>query len=263
MISRTMRDGRLLFLFLTVATVACSGNAAPPPPVGGNKPIDPQTVGGIAGRVSFQGTPPAPVALRMQTDKSCVAGDSPNPVDNALLISGSGGVQNTFVYVKAGLDPEYALAVPAEPALLDQKGCIYTPRVVGVMAGQTLEVINSDQTMHNVHALPRENQEFNHGQRLKGERLKKTFTVPEVRVRFKCDVHGWMAAYVGVTAHPFFAVTGDGGSYEIKGLPPGDYTVAIWHEKLGTQEQKITVRAKETTSADYTFTERTSGVVSR
>lgn len=253
MISRTMRDGRLLFVFLTLATVACSGNAPPPPPAGGNKPIDPQTVGGIAGRVSFQGTPPAPVALRMQTDKSCMVGDSPNPVDNALLVSGAGGVQDTFVYVKAGLDPEYALGVPTEPAVLDQKGCIYTPRVVGVMAGQTLEVINSDQTMHNVHALPRENQEFNHGQRLKGERLKKTFTVPEVMVRFKCDVHGWMAAYVGVTAHPFFAVTDADGNYEIKGLPPGDYTVEIWHEKLGTQEKKISVTAKQIQNGDFAY----------
>jgi plastocyanin len=189
----------------------------------------------------------------MQTDEACLAGDSPNPVNNAILVSASGGVQNAFVYVKAGLDPEYSFKVPAEPAVLDQKGCIYTPRVVGVMTGQPLDVVNSDQTLHNVHALPRENQEFNQGQRLKGERMTKSFSVPEVMVRFKCDVHGWMAAYVGVMAHPFFAVTDADGRYEIKGLPPGEYTLAIWHEKLGTQEQKITVGAKQTQTADYTF----------
>jgi plastocyanin len=247
------RDGSLLVLLLTVVTAACGRNAPPPAAVGGSKPIDPQTVGGITGRISFQGTPPPPDGVQMHTDKSCLVTDSPNPVDNAVLVGASGGVQNTFVYVKAGLDPEYALNVPNEPAVLDQKGCIYTPRVIGVMTGQPLEVVNSDQTMHNVHALPRENQEFNHGQRIKGERLQKTFTVPEVMVRFKCDVHGWMAAYVGVTSHPFFAVTDADGRYEIKGLPPGDYTLAIWHEKLGTQEQKVTVAAQQTQTVDYTL----------
>jgi plastocyanin len=260
MISRTLRDGRLLFLILTLATMACSRNApAPPAAVGGTRQVDPQNAGGITGRVAFQGTPPAPNVLRMQTDKSCLIGDSPNPVDNALLVNGSGAVQNAFVYVKAGLDPEYAFQVPAEPAVLDQKGCIYTPRVIGVMTGQPLHVLNSDDTMHNVHALPRQNQEFNHGQRLKGERLNKTFAVPEVMVRFKCDVHGWMAAYVGVMAHPFFAVTDADGWYEIKGLPPGDYTLAIWHEKLGTQEQKISVAAKQTQTADYALSSTIGG----
>jgi hypothetical protein len=104
-----------------------------------------------------------------------------------------------------------------------------------------------------VHALPRQNDEFNHGQRLKGMRLSKTFSAPEVMVRFKCDVHGWMAAYVGVMSHPFFAVTDADGRYEIKGLPPGDYTVAIWHEKLGTREQKITVAPQQTATADYSL----------
>jgi hypothetical protein len=120
------------------------------------------------------------------------------------------------------------------------------------MTGQPLEVVNSDETMHNVHALPMANQEFNYGQRFKGERLMKSFSVPEVMVRFKCDVHGWMAAYVGVTAHPFFAVSDAEGRFEIKGLPPGTYTVGLWHEKLGTQEQKITIGPKETQTLNYT-----------
>jgi plastocyanin len=244
---------------LTIAAAACSTAAPPPAAIGGTRQVDPQTTGGIVGRVSFEGAPPAAQALRMQTDKACLAGDAPNPVDNAVIVSASGGVENVFVYVKAGLDPEYAFKVPAEPAVLDQKGCIYTPRVVGVMAGQSLEVVNSDATLHNVHALPRQNQEFNQGQRLKGERLKKTFSVPEVMVRFKCDVHGWMAAYVGVTAHPFFAVTDADGRYEIKGLPPGEYTVAIWHEKLGTREQKITMAANQKPTADYTFSSTNGG----
>lgn len=254
MMSSSIRHGRVLCLLLTIAAGACSHSSAPlPAAVGGSKQVDPATAGGLTGRVSFEGTPPAPNVLRMQTDKSCLVGDTPNPVDGALMVSAGGGIENAFVYVKSGVDPEYAFKVPAAPAVLDQKGCIYTPRVIGLMTGQPIEVVNSDETMHNVHALPRENEEFNRGQRMKGERLTRTFNVPEVMVRFKCDVHGWMAAYVGVMAHPFFAVTDADGRYEIKGLPPGEYTVAIWHEKLGTQEQKITVGAKETKTADYTF----------
>jgi plastocyanin len=248
--SRLLRHGRALLVIAALAA-ACSRTPPPPAALGGTKPVDPHTTGAIAGRVAFQGTPPAPDVLRMQTDKSCLQGDAPNPVDNALVVGTGGGIQNAFVYVKGGLDPEYSFAVPATPAVLDQKGCIYTPRVIGLMAGQTLEVLNSDDTLHNVHALPRQNREFNHGQRLKGERLTKTFSVPEVMVRFKCDVHGWMAAYVGVMAHPFFAVTDADGRYEIQGLPPGDYTVAIWHEKLGEQEQQITIAPRETRTLDY------------
>jgi plastocyanin len=244
-----------LVSLLLLTAIACSrnGGAAPPPvSIGGTKPVDPATAGVLVGRVSFQGTPPAPDRLRMQTDKSCLQGDAPNPVDNAVLVSESGGLQNAFVYVKDGLDAAYSFTVPAAPKILDQKGCIYTPRVVGVMTGQSLEVVNSDETLHNVHALPMANEEFNRGQRLKGERLTKTFSAPEVMVRFKCDVHGWMAAYVGVVAHPFFAVSDADGRFEINGLPPGAYTVGLWHEKFGVQEQTITIGAKETQTLNYT-----------
>ena len=238
-------------LLLTVG--ACSRDGAPPPTaVGGTTPVDPATAAVLVGRVSFQGTPPEPERLRMQTDRSCLQGDTPNPVDNAVRVSDSGGLQYAFVYVKDGLDPNYRFSVPAAPAILDQKGCIYTPRVIGVMTGQPLEVVNSDDTLHNVHALPMTNQEFNHAQKLKGERLTKHFSVPEVMVRFKCDVHGWMAAYVGVTAHPYFAVSDADGRFEIKGLPPGTYTVGLWHEKFGTQEQTITIGPKETQTLNYT-----------
>jgi plastocyanin len=250
--SRLRQHGRALLVIAALAA-ACSRTPPPPAALGGTRPVDSQSTGAITGRIAFQGTPPAPQPLRMQTDKSCLLGDAPNPVDNALLVGAGGGIQNAFVYVKGGLDPEYAFAVPATPVVLDQKGCVYTPRVIGLMAGQTLEVLNSDETMHNVHALPRHNQEFNHGQRLKGQRLTKTFSVPEVMVRFKCDVHGWMAAYVGVMAHPFYAVTDADGRYEIKGLPPGDYTLAIWHEKLGEQEQKIAIAPRETRTVDYSM----------
>jgi len=144
--------------------------------------------------------------------------------------------------------------MPKDPVVLDQRGCIYTPRVVGLRVGQSIEVVNSDDTLHNVHALPMQNQEFNHGQQFRNMRLTKTFTVPEVMVRFKCDVHGWMAAWVGVTTHPFFAITGNDGTFSLKGVPPGTYTVEAWHEKFGLRTTQVTVAPSQAQTASFTFT---------
>jgi plastocyanin len=155
--------------------------------------------------------------------------------------------------VKDGLDPEYAFETPTTPVVIDQKGCVYTPRVVGVRVGQPIEVVNSDPTLHNVHALPMVNQEFNQGQPVQYSKLSRTFTAPEVMVRFKCDVHSWMAAWVGVVAHPYFAVTGADGSFQLPNLPPGTYTLEAWHEKLGPKTAKVTVAAGQTQAASFTF----------
>ena len=144
-----------------------------------------------------------------------------------MLVGADGGLKNAFVYVREGLDPAYGFDVPASAVILDQKGCRYAPRVVGVRVGQPLEIVNSDPTAHNVHALPMSNQEFNQGQPFQGMRMTQTFTVPEVMVRFMCNVHGWMKAYAGVRPDPFFAVSGEDGSFSIKDLPPGTYTVEV------------------------------------
>jgi galactose mutarotase-like enzyme len=119
--------------------------------------------------------------------------------------------------------------------------------------GQPLEIINSDPTLHNIHALPKNNQEFNNGQPIQGMKMTHTFTAKEVMVPFKCDVHGWMNAYVGVLDHPYFAVSDKSGKFELKTLPPGTYTIEAWHEKLGTQEQKVTLGPKETKELSFTF----------
>jgi plastocyanin len=125
--------------------------------------------------------------------------------------------------------------------------------VLGIRVGQTIEIVNSDPTLHNVHAVPISNQEFNKGQPFQGMRERQVFTVPEVMVRFMCNVHGWMAAYVGVVAHPFFAVTDDAGKFELKGLPPGTYTIEAWHEKFGRQTGKVTVGERQAQTAAFTF----------
>jgi plastocyanin len=234
---------------LLAASAACSSAPPPPPPVGGGKIVDPATAGSISGKAMFTGAAPVPSTLSMSTDKACVAAAGPNPQSDAVLVGADGGLKNAFVYVKEGLDPAYSFETPSTPVVLDQKGCIYTPRVIGVRAGQGFEVLNSDDTLHNVHALPLANQEFN----TSNKKVSRTFTVPEVMVRFKCDVHPWMAAYVGVVAHPFFAVTDAAGAFEIKGLPPGTYTLEAWHERFGTKTSTVTVDPKGSQTAAFSF----------
>src|SRR5205814_8913459 len=156
-----------------------------------------------------------------------------------------------FVYVQGG-PGSYEEDIPSTPATIDQKGCRYHPHVFGMRVGQPLEIVNSDPTLHNIHALPKGNQEFNTGQPIQGMKTSHTFTAKEVMVPFKCDVHGWMNAYVGVLDHPYYAVTDKDGKFDLKTLPPGTYTIEAWHEKLGPQEQKVTIGEKETKEIAFT-----------
>ena len=164
-----------------------------------------------------------------------------------------GGLDNVFVYVKDGLGANYVFDTPTETAKIDQKDCRYHPHVFGMRVNQPLEIVNSDPTLHNIHAMPKGNAEFNNGQPIQGMKMSHTFDKPEVMVPFKCDVHGWMNAYVGVMSHPFFAVTDKDGKFELKGLPPGTYTIEAWHEKLGAQTASVTLGAKESKEAKFTF----------
>jgi hypothetical protein len=137
--------------------------------------------------------------------------------------------------------------------VLDQDGCIYKPHVLGVMTGQNIRIKNSDPTNHNIHPLPKVNQEWNESQPPKGEEKLKSFAREEVMIPVKCNVHPWMRSYIGVVSHPFFAVTGDDGTFTIKGLPPGTYTLETWHEKFGPQDMQVTVGPKESKTVDFTY----------
>jgi len=244
---------RVLVLVSFVLSSACGSSPAPAsPPAPGGKTVDPATAGSVTGRVSFTGTVPPAEIIRMNTDRNCVQNAGPNPQSDALLVA-NGALQNVFVHVKDGLDASYTFAVPTEPVVLDQRGCVYSPRVLGVRVGQPLTVRNSDPTFHNVHALPMNNVEFNKSTPTQGASTMQTFTVPEVMVRFKCDAHSWMAAWVGVTAHPYFAVTDAAGAFEIRNLPPGTYTLEAWHEVLGTQTAQVTIGEKQAQTVAFTF----------
>ena len=241
-----MRSSLVLLLLASLTGLAaCSGDAAdttpPATPVAAGKKVDAATAGSIKGRVQFEGTVPPAEMIRMSSDRNCIPDGQPTRASDALLVDDGRGIGNTFVYVKEGLDPSYTFDAPTAPVVLDQKGCFYTPRVIGIRVGQPLDLVNSDPTLHNVHALPMVNQEFNQSLPKQNARTTKTFPAPEVMVRFTCDVHSWMSAFVGVMAHPYFAVTSPSGEFTIPTLPPGTYTLETWNEKLGTKSLQVTL----------------------
>ena len=216
----------------------------------------PVTGGGatITGRVTFNGAKPTPKDIRGQMDAvpQCVKQHTGPIYAEDAVIDAKGGMKNVFVRVKDGL-PAQNWPTPSTPVAIDQKGCMYVPHVAGVMVNQNVEITNSDPSNHNIHPFPKLNREWNESQPPQGDKKVKKFTKEEFMVPIKCNVHPWMRIFVGVSSHPFFAVSGDDGAFTIKGLPPGEYTLEAWHERFGIQEVKVKVEATETKSVDFSF----------
>lgn len=250
----TLERLRPVVAVLILTAAACSGdqkNAAPAGPPAGALKVDAAKAGRITGRVIFEGDPPQNAAVKMSGDPSCMKANADGLTFETYMVR-NGGLDNVFVYVKDGLG-NYYFDVPTEPVKLDQQGCRYVPHVFGARVGQPIEISNSDDTLHNVHAIANVNREFNFGQHLKGMKNTQVFTAREVMVPFKCDVHGWMISYGGILDHPYYAVTSDGGTFELKNLPAGTYTVEAWHEKMPPQTQTVKVGEKEAKVISFTF----------
>jgi plastocyanin len=189
----------------------------------------------IKGVIHFDGAAPEPQPLDTSQDPNCA-----KDLKSESFAVESGRLQNVYIYVKSGL-PDGTYAPPQTAAVLDQKGCRYTPHVLGMMVGQKLQILNSDNTMHNVHPSAKVNEGWNLSQAERANPAETTFHKPELMMPVQCNVHPWMKMYLHVSAHPFFSVSGQDGSYMIVSLPPGTYTIAALHEKLGEKTQQVTI----------------------
>jgi len=235
---------------LQTATNASAGTAASAAqPAAAAVPAEGAT---ITGKVTLASAVPAMPTIQMAADPYCQSQHASAPVkDEEVVVGPQGELANVFIYIKnvPGTYP-----TPSTPVVLDQHGCQYHPHAIMLQVGQPLQIKNSDATLHNIHALPVINSPFNEGQPVHGmvstKKLDKAESTP---FRIKCDVHGWMKAFMAVMPNPFYSVSADNGSFTISGLPPGSYTIVAWHEKYGQQEQPITVAPKESKTVAFTF----------
>jgi len=206
---------------------------------------------GITGKVNFSGKKPKAKKIKFNADPVCKKANKGKKVrDPFKSVNANGTLPYVFVYVKEGAKGDGK--TPA-PKVFDQKNCMYAPPVFGVQVNQDIEILNSDPTLHNVHSMAKRNSNFNVAMAIQGQKIVKKFTKPETMVKIKCDVHGWMWAYVGVLKHPYFAVTDASGNYAIEGLAPGTYTIEAWHKHFGTKSQQVTVPASGNATADFTL----------
>jgi plastocyanin len=239
---------------------------APPPIVPGPGPsvaegtipklVTPEPAGEdsiIRGRVLFGGVPPVMAQVAQGAAMAECAKHHDGPIyDESILVNPNGTLANVVVSVSAGLPEGELFLAPVEPAVLDQKGCVFRPHVLAVMVGQAVVVKNSDPILHNVRELAVNNPSTNIGQPTIGKASLEPFKEPEV-FQVKCDIHPWMEAWVRVVDNPYFAVTGPDGSFTLRNLPPGKYRIKAWHERLGVREQEVTVEAGHAADLDFTF----------
>ena len=223
-------------------------------PARGRTPANDSSAPGTAtvkGSVKFEGQRPAATHINMNADPTCAKLHPGGVAPEDVVTAADGALQNAIVFVAEGLG-DRAFDAPAQPVSMEQKGCIYAPHVVTLRANQELDIVNNDTTTHNIHPVPANNREWNKAQ-APGTRVDATFAREEIAIPLKCNIHPWMRSYIAVFKHPFYAVTDKAGNFELKNLPPGDYTIEAWHEKLGKSTQKITVGAGATKELEFVF----------
>jgi hypothetical protein len=244
----------VLSLCIALGIIGCrkkdsEESAEPPAPT---VVVDPSTAGSISGTVRLDGAPPVFKPINMSAEAACVQAN-PSAVVPPIVVTGAhGALASVVVYVKSGLG-SYRFDIPSTPVVLDQKGCMYEPRILAVMTRQPYEVHNEDQTIHNVHPMPRVNRPWNKSEPVGDPPIEANFTKPELAIPIACNIHPWMRAYMFVFADPYFAITPKTGEFELKGIPPGTYVIEAWQERFGRQDQTVTLGPKESKTLDFVF----------
>lgn len=244
---------------LAIVMISCGGNqqtseapesAAPTGPPG--KPVDMATVGSVTGVVKLNGAPPRMREINMAATPNCARQHSGPVMTQDVVLGDDSALQNVVVYLRGDFRA-YSFPKATQPQMFDQKGCMYVPHVVAMRTGQPLHVVNSDPTTHNIHPMPKYNREWNESEPPGAAPFQKTFTHQEIAIPVKCNVHPWMKAYIAVLNNPYFQLTGKDGSFDLKDVPPGTYTLVAWQEYYGTTQQTVTISPKKQTKVNLTF----------
>jgi plastocyanin len=231
------------------AAARASGSAGAGPVVGAG-------IGTIRGHIVLTGKDPGNAVIRMSVDPKCAAMNAGKRVIQEAVVTGdNGSLANVFVHLQ-GTFPE--TPVTAQPIVIDQRSCIYRPRVIGMRVGQTLQVRNSDSLLHNVHSSSAVGNSFNVAQPMAGMVFEFKPKAEEAMVKLGCDVHRWMTAYVGVVSNPYFAVTESAGSFELGKVPAGTYSIRSWHERFGEMTKSVTIKAGAVSTVDFTYSQKGS-----
>lgn len=248
--------GLFSILALAIFVAGCSSKQSQQPaseaPAAPAATVNPATAGTITGTVKLDGKAPAMPVIKMGADPACMKNNKGPVHAEEVVVGKDNALENVVVYIKSGLG-NYSYPTPTEPAKLDQGGCMYEPHVLCLMTGQQLDVVNSDPLTHNIHVMPKDNREWNESQPQGAPPIVKTFARPEMAIPVKCNIHPWMKGYIFVFDNPYYAVTGDDGTFTLKNVPPGTYTIEAWQEKYGTMDQQVTVGASQSKSVDFSF----------
>jgi plastocyanin len=241
---------------IVIAMLTLAGCSKPQPKPVASEPVyfkvDPATAGSVSGKILFTGKAEPPKKVDMEEDPQCNKLHRTPILDPTIAVNKNRTLANVFVYIKGGLEGK-KFAPPTFAAVMDQKGCWFEPRVLGIQTGQEFEVTNSDPVTHNIHPRAHVNREWNQSQAEGTAPLERKFMEQEIMIRVKCNIHHWMHAFIGVVDNPYFAVTGSDGTFELKNVPPGEYTIEAWQEELGVVVQRVTVAPSAKTEVAFTF----------
>jgi hypothetical protein len=246
----------LLALILGSLVISCSKRGQTgETPAEPTASVDPATAGSIRGTVRLEGTPPAFRPVDMSAEPACVQANPALVVPPVGTLDRHDALADVVVYVKSGLG-NYEYDQPTEPAVLDQKGCMYVPRVLAFRTHQLLDIKNTDPMTHNVHPMPHDNKPWNRSLPQGADPLVTSFPNQEFAIPVACNIHPWMRAYLFVFAHPYFQVTSKSGDFELANLPPSTYTIEAWHERFGTLDQTVAISPKKSKTITFTFDAR-------